>query len=367
MQIIYNTQFKLSQTFTKQTQTQTQTIKMAQTAETVTMKTLPMKYKAMQYALASFISKQSSFDEAVKTTLYKELMLFASVAEQVSFFEAEYDLKTIEKNIVKPIIKAQKDAEKKANAPVKEKKPRAPRKKEGAGKKEEAGKKEPAPKKSEPKQAKSKTKSKKAVEPEPVAAAAEDAPEVEFCCGKECYTSADDDHEILRCQHSGMPKEDCTNQTDTETKSETTEKEEKKEEALTDEMEAEPYVEMPNTPAADAPPAAAKPKKEKKEKKVKEENKNDKNDKNEKKKVTKKSKPADDENKTPKMPNARMVIKTPEEKYLLFQNDKRYWCTDVHFKTGTVYEDTADADGDSAPGREIGTIENGVLMIHHDV
>jgi hypothetical protein len=334
---------------------------MAQTTETVTMKTLPMKYKAMQYALASFISKQSSFDEAVKTTLYKELMLFAPVAEQVSFFEAEYDLKTIEKNIVKPIIKAQKDAEKKANAPVKEKKPRAPRKKEEAGKKE-----------SEPKQAKPKTKSKKAstkeTEPAPVA---EDAPEVEFCCGKECYTSADDDHEILRCQHSGMPKEDCTNQTDTETKSETMEKEEKKEEALTDEMEAEPYVETPKSPAAPAPvPTAAKPKKEKKEKKVKEEDKNEKNeknDKNEKKKVTKKSKPVDDENKTPKMPNARLVIKNPEEKYLLFQNDKRYWCTDVHFKNGAVYEDTTDADGDSAPGREIGTIENGVLMIHHDV
>jgi glucan-binding YG repeat protein len=160
-----------------------------------------------------------------------------------------------------------------------------------------------------------------------------------------------------------MPKEDCTNQTDTETKSETTEKEEKKEEALTDEMEAEPYVEMPITPAA-AAPAVAKPKKEKKEKKVKEENKTEKP---EKKKVTKKSKPADDENKTPKMPNARMVIKTPEEKYLLFQNDKRYWCTDVHFKSGAVYEDSVDEDGDSAPGREIGTIENGVLMIHHDV
>jgi DNA mismatch repair ATPase MutL len=317
---------------------------MAQTTETVTMKTLPMKYKAMQYALASFISKQSSFDEAVKTTLYKELMLFAPVAEQVSFFEAEYDLKNIEKNIVKPIIKAQKDAEKKANAPVKEKKPRAPRKKEETGKKE-----------SEPKQAKPKTKSKK--EPEP-------APKVDSCCGKECYTSADDDHEILRCQDSGVPKEDCMNHTDTETKSETTEteKEEKKEEALTDEMEAEPYVEMPNTPVA--APAAAKPKKEKKEKKVKEENKTDKN---EKKKVTKKSKPADDENKTPKMPNARMVIKNSDEKFLLFQNDKRYWCTDAHFKNGTIYEDTADEDGDSAPGREIGTIENGVLMIHHDV
>jgi DNA mismatch repair ATPase MutL len=304
---------------------------MAQTTATVTMKTLPMKYKAMQYALASFISKQSSFDEDVKTTLYKELMLFAPVAEQVSFFEAEYDLKNIEKNIVKPIIKAQKDAEKKANAPVKEKKPRAPKKE------------------SEPKQAKPKKE-------------AEPAPKVESCCGKECYTSADDDHEILRCQDSGVPKEDCMNHTDTETKSETTEteKEEKKEE-LTDEMEAEPYVETPIAPAA-----VAKPKKEKKETKVKED-KNEQTDKKEKKKVTKKSKPADDENKTPKMPNARMVIKNPEEKYLLFQNDKRYWCTDTHFKNGTVYEDTADEDGDSAPGREIGTIENGVLMIHHDV
>ena len=325
---------------------------MAQTTATVTMKTLPMKYKAMQYALASFISKQSSFDEDVKTTLYKELMLFAPVAEQVSFFEAEYDLKNIEKNIVKPIIKAQKDAEKKANAPVKEKKPRAPKK--------ESEPKQAKPKKeSEPKQAKSNTKSKKAAtkEAEP-APASDDAPEVESCCGKECYTSADDDHEILRCQDSGVPKEDCMNHTDTETKSETTEKEGKKEEALTDEMEAEPYVETPVAPAA-----AANPKKEKKETKVKE----DKNEKNEKKKVTKKSKPADDENKTPKMPNARMVIKNPDEKFLLFQNDKRYWCTDAHFKNGTVYEDTADEDGDSAPGREIGTIENGVLMIHHDV
>lgn len=323
---------------------------MAQTTATVTMKTLPMKYKAMQYALASFISKQSSFDEDVKTTLYKELMLFAPVAEQVSFFEAEYDLKNIEKNIVKPIIKAQKDAEKKANAPVKEKKPRAPRKKE-AEPKQTKSKKE-----SEPKQAKSNTKSKKEAEP---------APKVDSCCGKECYTSADDDHEILRCQDSGVPKEDCMNHTDTETKSETTEKEEKKEEALTDEMEAEPYVETPIAPAA-IPAAATKPKKEKKETKVKED-KNEKNEKNEKKKITKKSKLADDENKTPKMPNARMVIKNPEEKYLLFQNDKRYWCTDAHFKNGTVYEDTADEDGDSAPGREIGTIENGVLMIHHDV
>ena len=326
---------------------------MAQTTATVTMKTLPMKYKAMQYALASFISKQSSFDEDVKTTLYKELMLFAPVAEQVSFFEAEYDLKNIEKNIVKPIIKAQKDAEKKANAPVKEKKPRAPKKesepKQAKPKKESEPKQAKPKKESEPKQAKPKKE-------------AEPAPKVESCCGKECYTSADDDHEILRCQDSGVPKEDCMNHTDTETKSETTEteKEEKKEE-LTDEMEAEPYVETPIAPAA--APAAAKPKKEKKETKVKE----DKNEKNEKKKVTKKSKPADDENKTPKMPNARMVIKNPDEKFLLFQNDKRYWCTDAHFKNGTVYEDTADEDGDSAPGREIGTIENGVLMIHHDV
>ena len=93
-------------------------------------KSLPMKYKAMLCASISFI--HNHIPEEQKGEYYNKLPLYASVEEQMAYFDTKSDIKQIEQTIYKPMIKEQKKKEKEANKPVKEKKPRAPRKKKEA-------------------------------------------------------------------------------------------------------------------------------------------------------------------------------------------------------------------------------------------
>jgi len=85
------------------------------TIETSTkMKTLPLKFKLIHYGLMSFLTSNTEIigDENVKKLLEK-LPIFNGIEEQVSFYE-KFDLKDIEKNIAKPMIKEHKDTIKKA-------------------------------------------------------------------------------------------------------------------------------------------------------------------------------------------------------------------------------------------------------------
>lgn len=75
------------------------------------MKSLPLKYKSMHYALISFIQSDTNLDHTMKETLLARLPVYGSVAEQAKYYES-YDMKSIEKDIVKPMIKKQKDDEK---------------------------------------------------------------------------------------------------------------------------------------------------------------------------------------------------------------------------------------------------------------
>lgn len=97
------------------------------------VKTLPMKYKAMHYAIVAFLSSQSNMEEGVKKSLLDSLPIYKNAQEQVAFYESLVDFKKVETDIIKPMQKQkkqdEKESKKQSEKVLKEKKPRAPRKK----------------------------------------------------------------------------------------------------------------------------------------------------------------------------------------------------------------------------------------------
>lgn len=96
-----------------------------------TTKTLPMKFKSMHYALLAYITQSDEFAADVKVSLIAKLPVLDTVENQLIFYEKLVDFKSVEKDIVKPMIKKRKQEETEAAKPlkpVKEKKPRAPKK-----------------------------------------------------------------------------------------------------------------------------------------------------------------------------------------------------------------------------------------------
>lgn len=91
-------------------------------------KTLPVKYKAMLFTCLSFIANHVESEE-LRNDLYSKLPLFKSIEEQIAYFDESVDIKKVEVTIYKPMVNENKKKVKAENAPVKEKKPRAPRKK----------------------------------------------------------------------------------------------------------------------------------------------------------------------------------------------------------------------------------------------
>lgn len=90
-------------------------------------KTLPVKYKAMLYTCLSFIHNHVESPE-LRNDLFAKLPLYKSIEEQIAYFDENADIKKVEVTIYKPMIQENKKKIKAENAPVKEKKPRAPRK-----------------------------------------------------------------------------------------------------------------------------------------------------------------------------------------------------------------------------------------------
>jgi hypothetical protein len=121
----------------------------------VVTKSLPLKYKTAMYAVLGFIKNladNGEVDPSVFPLAVAKLPLFLEVSEQMKSLDEMFDLKHIEKTIVKPLVAM----EKKKNTPPKEKKARVP--------KEKAEKKEKVPKEKKekiPKEKKEKVEKKK--------------------------------------------------------------------------------------------------------------------------------------------------------------------------------------------------------------
>jgi len=72
------------------------------------------------------------------------------------------------------------------------------------------------------------------------------------------------------------------------------------------------------------------------------------------------------EEKVPKNKKKEEVVKKveePQDYWMIFHNNERYWTTDENQKNGELFENTTDEDGDFGPGRIVGKIENGVIVL----
>ena len=109
-------------------------------------KSLPLKYKTAMYAVLGFIKNladNGDVDPSVFPLAVAKLPLFLEVSEQMKSLDEMFDLKHIEKTIVKPLVAM----EKKKNAPPTEKKARVPKEKKEKAEKVPKDKKEKVEKK----------------------------------------------------------------------------------------------------------------------------------------------------------------------------------------------------------------------------
>ena len=134
---------------------------------------------------------------------------------------------------------------------------------------------------------------------------------------------------------------------------------------LSYEKVAEPAAVSEPAPASE--PAKKKPKIRKEEKVPKEKVPKEKvpKEKVPKEKVPKEKVPKE---KKPKKKEEVVVVVKPEEEpqdyWMIFHDDVRYWTTDENQKNGELFDNTTDEDGDFGPGRLVGKIENGVVVLN---
>jgi len=267
-----------------------------------TPKTLPMKLKAMHYALVHFVSTEASFTDEQRSLLMAKLPIHGGVEKQVSFYEA-IDWKAVENDILKPLIQQRKLEEKeavkaakaaeKAAAKAATKSESKPTKVRVRKEKKVAEPKAEEPKAEEPKAEESKVEEPKAEEPK---AEEPNAEPIERPSTPVLNPTA----KVRKTKKKVEPSKSV------------------QEEPLTEEMKEEPYVEE-------------KPKK--------------------------KTVPRKKKTPPPPPPSTEEL-----ESYLWIHEGTRYWVTDEHELNGDVYDDGKDADGDSAPGKKIGCLMNGKLV-----
>ena len=89
------------------------------TQASTTMKTLPMKYKSMHYAILAYIKSCNEIPIEQKVVLLENLPIHNSPEEQVEFYTKLVDFKEVENEIIKPMKNAKKAEEKAKNKPVK--------------------------------------------------------------------------------------------------------------------------------------------------------------------------------------------------------------------------------------------------------
>jgi len=266
------------------------------------VKTLPMKYKAMHYAIVAFLSSQSNMEEGVKKSLLDSLPIYKNAQEQVAFYESLVDFKKVETDIIKPMQKQkkqdEKESKKQSEKVLKEKKPRVPRKK-----------KEPI-----------------------IAEVVQETKSERIIPGTTDISAVVEDVNIKKKTTVKKPKKEP------KTTKKQNEKNEKKEEKPSqklvlenpDEMKEEEYI-------ATSSVATEKS-----------------SEKNKKKRVTKKKETK------PIIPPVK-----EEEDHLMFIIDGiRYWTTDENFENGPVFENIVNEEGDNDSGKLIGSLVNSGLCLN---
>lgn len=269
-------------------------------------KTLPMKFKSMHYALLAFITQSDEFAADVKVSLIAKLPVLDTVENQLIFYEKLVDFKTVEKDIVKPMIKKRKQEETEAAKPpkpVKEKKPRAPKKAALTPPASAA----PAP---PPEIAPVIIEKVVIIESTPVVP----IPAVTVAATATATATAIEKPKKKRVVKKAVPAK--VHQENAVVLTETDETQHR-ELSLTDEMKEEPY------------------------------------------KVTK------------GILIPRPVLKRAtnfqegeaQEYYLFLRDGVKYWTTDDDARNGLVYDYEKDEEGDGAPGKLVGQLENGKLKL----
>ena len=268
------------------------------------LKSLPMKFKAMHYGILAFLSSQELTGSIISpeqvSELIKKIPIFEDPDHQVLFYNKVVDFKHVQNNILKPMIKKRNTDLKNESKPVKEKKPR---------------------KKAEPKSAKKSSTS--------TTATTEVGMEVSAII-------------------TAPVAENVT--------------------TLTNEMAEEPFIEPMKLVLSPEPVIAAVVEKVKKtatKRKAKEETTPGDN---KKKKVVKKGKEevpaaAPVVQQVIVQPSEAEAEAEVEEMYLLIRNNIKYWTADEYEQTGPVFEYIKDIEGDGAPGKCVGNLVLGELRL----
>ena len=77
--------------------------------QTKTQKTLPMKLKAMHYAVIAFIHSSDVLTPEQKTSLLETVPIHASIEEQIEYYTKYSDFKQIDNDVIKPMKKQKKE------------------------------------------------------------------------------------------------------------------------------------------------------------------------------------------------------------------------------------------------------------------
>ena len=289
-------------------------------------KTLPIKNKAMQCGIVGFVKlmeQDGVLSSELGETLLSKLPLFETIEQQIEYYDGKYDIKHIEQTFIKPRIAEYK----KSLKPVKPKKERKP--------------KEAKPKVVKPEVV---PETKPEVVPEvtdtEVSSVEAVASVVEAVASVEAVERPSTPELPKAVTEPTKPvKKPRVRKTDGEKKPRgrkvketevvfSRDDDETKPVNLVEDLKTEEYVETKPDEAK-----AAKPKKTK----------------TVTKKVTKDKKQEEP--------------KGEDNKWMIMRENVRYWTTDEFEKNGLVYENTLNSEGDSAPGVQVGILDNGILKL----
>ena len=280
-------------------------------------KTLPIKNKAMQCGIVGFVKlmeQDGVLSSELGETLLSKLPLFETIEQQIEYYDGKYDIKHIEQTFIKPRIAEHK----KSLKPVKPKKERKP--------------KEAKPKVVKPEVV---PETKPEVVPEVTDT---EVSSVEAVASVEAVERPSTPELPKTVTEPTKPvKKPRVRKTDGEKKPRgrkvketevvfSRDDDEAKPVNLVEDLKTEEYVET-------NPVEEAKPKKTK----------------TATKKVTKEKK--------------QEAPKAEDNKWMIMRENVRYWTTDEFEKNGLVYENTLNSEGDSAPGVQVGILDNGILKL----
>jgi hypothetical protein len=302
-----------------------------------TPKTLPIKYKSMLYASIHIIHKYLPAE--LWESIYEKLPLYSSVEEQMRYFDTHCDMKKIETELYKPMVKEHVKKEKLLNKPVKEKKPRPPRA-SSSSKKKNAAAEDPNITALET------TFSSLSMEEKPVATTTEPEPPILIETTPIPPPSTVQETAVENTTATNVPEKAKGKETKRKTVA-------KKPTTKPDtEVVSNPIPTPITTTITTTTTTEKKPKAPRKKKEAA---------------VVPQPQPAaEEEEEVRTTANEAAIEDTQDEPdmYLFIQNGERYWTTDEHFKNGYLYGSQKNEDGDTVPNSQlVGRLVDGVANL----